>query len=177
MNKILGRGGRGLPGGSSLRRLLAEHRGVAYLRSKPDLSPDQIVAWAEAHHAATGKWPAHTSGRVIAAPSETWGIIDYALKHGRRGLAGGSSLAGLMSERIPAYRRLLTVETLIAWGETHHAAHGRWPKSSSGAVLGAAGENWAAVDMALRSGSRGLPTGLSLAKLFAACPPPTAVRT
>src|SRR5262249_46844465 len=55
------------------------------------------------------------------------GIIDYALKHGRRGLPGGSSLAGLLAEPPPAYSRVLTLETVVAWGETHHAAHGRWP--------------------------------------------------
>src|SRR5262249_36609075 len=126
IDKILGRGGRGLAGHSSLRRLLAERRGVRYQRMQPDLSPGQIVARAEAHRAATGKWPTSTSGKVGAAPEETWGIIDYALIHGRRGLPGGSSLSRLLAEHLTAYSRVLTLETIIAWGEAHYACHGRW---------------------------------------------------
>ena len=55
--------------------------------------------------------------RVGAAPEETWNIIDYALKHGRRGLPGGSSLARLLGECLPAYNRVLTLEMIVAWGE------------------------------------------------------------
>jgi hypothetical protein len=175
IDKILGRGGRGLAGHSSLRRLLAEHRGVRYKGMEPVLSPDQIVAWAEAHRVATGEWPTSRSGKVGAAPDETWSIIDYALVHGRRGLPGGSSLARLLAEYLPAYSRVLTLEMIIAWGETHYAAHGRWPSSHSGAVIGAPGEKWGNLHQALRSGNRGLPAGMSLTKLFSGCPAPARV--
>jgi hypothetical protein len=139
---------------------------------QPDLSPGQIVAWAEAHHAATGKWPTSRSGRVGAAPEETWGIIDYALTHGRRGLPRGSSLARLLAEHLLAYSRVLTLETIIAWGEAYYASHGRWPTSHSGAVMGAPGEKWGNLDQALRNGARGLPAGMSLTKLFSGRPAP-----
>jgi hypothetical protein len=169
---VLARGGRGLAGGTTLRRVLSEHRGVRYHGMGPDLTVAQILAWAEAHHAATGEWPTATSGPVARAPEETWSIIDYALKHGRRGLPGGSSLARLMTEHLPAYSRVLTIEQIVAWGEAHHAASGRWPRSTSGAVSGAPGEKWHNLDMALRSGNRGLPAGLSLTKLFPSREPP-----
>jgi hypothetical protein len=42
---------------------------------------------------------------------------------------------------------------------------GRWPSAASGAVLDAPDENWQAIDMVLRCGSRGLPAGLSLPRL------------
>jgi hypothetical protein len=84
-----------------------------------------------------------------------------------RGLPGGSTLARLLAEHCPGYRRTLTLETILAWGEAHHAVHGRWPGPTSGAVLGAPGEKWPNIDQALRSGNRGLPSGLSLSKLFA----------
>jgi hypothetical protein len=110
------------------------------------------------------------SGRVGAAPEESWGIIDYALKHGRRGLPGGSSLARLLAEQVPAYSRALTLETIIAWGQAHFATYGRWPRASSGAVIGATGERWGTLGVALREGHRGLPSGQSLAKLFSGRP-------
>src|SRR5262249_7683430 len=46
-------GYRGLPGGSSVRRLLQEHRGAP----SRTLSPELILTWSQAHHAATGRWP------------------------------------------------------------------------------------------------------------------------
>jgi hypothetical protein len=166
INGVLGRGGRGLPGGSSLRRLLFQRRGVRSPRMEPALVPAQILAWAEAQHAATGKWPAAISGRVASAPEETWAKIDRALRYGRRGLPGGSSLVRLMAEHLPAYARVLTVDQIVAWGEAHYAATGDWPRALSGDVLDAPGEKWQNLDMALRGGYRGLPAGLSLTKLF-----------
>jgi hypothetical protein len=175
LDKVLGRGGRGLPGGSSLKRILAEHRGVRYSRMEPDLTPAQITAWSEAHHAATGRWPLESSGPVVDAPGEVWRNIDHALRIGRRGLPGGSSLARLLADHTRGSRRPLTVETILAWGEAHHAVHGRWPGPKSGAVLGAPGEKWPNIDQALRSGNRNLPGGLSVSKLFACHPAPGAI--
>jgi hypothetical protein len=53
----LGRGFRPLDGGSSLARLLAEARGVRNDRERPGFSVAQILAWADAHHAWTARWP------------------------------------------------------------------------------------------------------------------------
>jgi hypothetical protein len=167
INGTLQNGVRGLPGGSSLRRLLHLHRGARYLGMEPDLRPEQIAAWAAAHHAATGQWPSVKSGRVAAAPEESWARIDHALRLGRRGLPRGSTLARLMAEHLPGYARTLTLEQIVAWGEAHHAAHGRWPTACSGAIIGEPGEKWPNIEQALRSGGRGLPAGLTLKKLFA----------
>ena len=47
-------GYRGLHGGSSLSRLLAEHRGVRTAYLQPPLSLKQILCWADAHRKRTG---------------------------------------------------------------------------------------------------------------------------
>ena len=39
------------------------------------------------------------SGPVLAAPGETWRLLDGYLRAGRRGLPGGSSLAKLLAGR------------------------------------------------------------------------------
>jgi hypothetical protein len=57
---------------------------------------EQILAWADAHHARTGRWPTSASGPVADAPGERWRNIDGALRYGRRGLPGGGSLARLL---------------------------------------------------------------------------------
>jgi hypothetical protein len=86
-------------GGASLARLLAQHRGVRNLRDLPFLSIRHILAWSDAYHARTGRWPTSEAGPVAEAPGETWRGIDQALRVGIRGLAGGSSLARLLAAR------------------------------------------------------------------------------
>jgi hypothetical protein len=54
------------------------------------------LAWADAHHARTGRWPHRYSGLVLEAPGESWDRINGALREGHRGLPGGDSLAKLL---------------------------------------------------------------------------------
>src|SRR5262245_2781509 len=132
---------------------------------------EAILAWADAHHRATGDWPKQKSGRVTAAPDETWAGIDVALRDGLRGFSGGSSLARLLHEKrgarngadLPHY----TEQQVLAWADGHHARTGDWPAGRSGPILDAAGETWNAVDQALSQGLRGFPGGSSLARLLA----------
>ena len=68
-------------------------------RQCPSLTIGQVLAWADAHRAATGAWPRASSGTVRDAPHVgTWSAIDQALARGRHGLPGGSSLARLLGE-------------------------------------------------------------------------------
>jgi hypothetical protein len=162
---------RGLSGGSTVARLLAEHRGVPHLRQRPDLTVEQILTWADRHHACTGKWPTQYSGVVFEAPHESWPRIDAALRDGRRGLPGGSSLPQLLAE-CRAVRNihtlpLLTEEMILAWADAYLERHDRWPSGESGRIEEAPGETWNAVDLALKVGRRGLPGGSSLAQLLA----------
>jgi hypothetical protein len=91
-------GCRGLPGGSSLARLLARHRAVRNHMALPLLTIPVILAWADAHRERTGKWPNHKSGPVADTPGETWAGVEGALRYGRRGLPGGTSLHRLLLE-------------------------------------------------------------------------------
>jgi hypothetical protein len=100
VDEALRRGIRGLPGGSSLARLLSEHRGKRNRTRPPALTLDQIRAWAVSHRQATGRWPRILSGPVLDAPAETWSAIDCALSQGCRGLTGGSSLARFLREQM-----------------------------------------------------------------------------
>jgi len=97
IDNSLQQGQRGLPKGSSLAKVLAEHRGVQNRHNRPPLTIDQIVAWVDAHKEATGGWPNRKSGQVTGT-DETWAGIDAALHRGSRGLPGGSSLAKLLGE-------------------------------------------------------------------------------
>ena len=121
-------GARGLPGGSSLARLLAPKRAEHPPSVKP-LAIEQILAWADAHHAATGAWPHRDSGVVRDAPfAITWSTVHAALHKGSRGLPGGSTLARLLAEHrgVPNRRVAppLTIEQILAWADAHRAATG-----------------------------------------------------
>jgi hypothetical protein len=90
VNKALVRGLRGLPGGSSLARLLAERRGKRNPAQAPRLREAHILRWADRRR--TGRWPTPASGPVAEAPGENWNALASALWEGRRGLRGGDTL-------------------------------------------------------------------------------------
>jgi hypothetical protein len=171
VHTALDRGLRGLSGGSSLARLLAEHRGKRNIQALPALQIERILEWADAHHARHGHWPTNRSGAIGEAPGETWANVDQALRIGIRGLVSGSSLPRLLAERrgkrnaraLPA----LEFERILQWADAYHRRLGRWPTSAAGPIDGAVGESWSAVDTALDHGARGLPGGSSLARLLA----------
>lgn len=171
VDTALHRGLRGLPGGSSLACLLAERRGVRNSADPPPLTEEQILAWADAHHRRTGRWPRATSGPVQGAPGETWGAINKALHQGHRTLPGGSSLAELLVRRRGIRNNWhlprLSNRQIVAWARAHRARTGRWPTSGSGVVPEAPEETWKGIDAALRKGRRGLPGGSSLVRLLA----------
>ena len=161
---------RGLPGGSSLAKLLTEKRGVRNNSALPPLTTAQILEWADEHHQNTSEWPNQKSGEVLGAPGEKWGNIAGALALGQRGLPGGSSLAKLLTEERGVRNHLalppLTIEQILQWADAHHQQTSKWPNKDSGEVLDAPCEKWGNVHGALYSGLRGLPGGSSLAKLL-----------
>src|SRR6516225_9672458 len=68
VDNALRMGLRGLPGGSSLARLLAERRQVRNRGQLPPLRRKEVLAWADAHHRRTGTWPTGESGPIPDAP-------------------------------------------------------------------------------------------------------------
>ncbi len=162
----LSRGDRGLPAGSSLAQLLAQHRGARNPKDLPRLTIEQVLAWADAHRAATGRWPSSSSGPVAEGSEETWAVVNMALYNGHRGLPGGSSLARLLAEHRPVRPRRLSLRKIRTWARAHREATGRWPDAHGGPVAGVPDETWSAVDAALKFGRRGLPGGSSLTALF-----------
>ena len=172
VNTCLYRGLRGLNPGSSLAKLLLEHRGRRHKTYRPPLTPTRILAWADTHHARTGEWPGKSCGPVADAPGETWSGVDAALAMGLRGLPGGSSLPQLLAARRGVRNHLalspFTVERILAWADAHHARTGQWPRRDAGPIPEAPGETWSTVDKALVRGLRGLSGGRSLARLLQA---------
>jgi hypothetical protein len=167
----LRRGLRGLPGRSSLAKLLAKHCRQRQVHMMSALTEDGIAAWAKAFFDCHGTWPNDWSGPISEAAGECWRNVGAALMLGRRGLPGGDSLAKLIARRFQV-RTLsvtpkLTTAKILMFADEHHAATGHWPQKESGDVLGHVGETWLAIDAALRRGSRGLSEKSSLAQTLA----------
>jgi hypothetical protein len=171
-NMALSRGNRGLPGGTTLAKLLLEHRGRRHYHLTAKLTVAQILAWTDAHHTRTGDWPgAHHIEQIPNAPEgTTWVAVALALQRGKRGLRGKTSLAKPLQRHRGVRNRLaapdFTEQMVLAWANRHHEETGEWPKYPDGSIAGT-GETWTAVDTALFRGSRGFSGGDSLAKLLA----------
>ena len=165
-------GGRGLPAGSSLMRLLADRCGARNRNVPPQLSVVQILAWADAHFARHGRWPTATAGTIPETVGESWGAVSHALCAGSRGLPGGSSLACLLAEHRGRRNKRdlskLSEGRILAWADDHYRRTKTWPhKRQREPIPNAPGETWTNLDAALRTGTRGLPGGSSLARLLA----------
>ena len=168
VDQALRDGRRGLPGGSSLPQLLADKRDYRHRHKRLTLT--QILRWADAHHARTGRWPTTYSGPVSEAPGENWNTLDVLLRNGGRGLAGGSSLICLLAEARGAHHHLhpvqLSVAQILAWADQYQRRTGRWPRTSTEPVTPGAPVTWRTVDYCLRKGQRGMPGGSSLVRLL-----------
>jgi hypothetical protein len=171
VHSALHQGLRGLPGGSSLVKLLAHERGIRNQKDLPPFTIPEILLWADAHRDRHGTWPGRDSGPIPEAPGETWLYVHQALCRGQRGLPGRSSLARLLAAERGARNVQalppLTEDQILAWADFHHASFGRWPTTTSGPIADAPGENWQGVQNSLRLGRRGLPGGSTLARLLA----------
>jgi len=161
---------RGLPGGSSLAKLLEQERHASNVRHLPDLNIPHILQWAYAHRAVHGCWPTRRSGAIPGNEVDTWATIATALYRGIRGIPEPTSLARLLAKHRGRRTQLdaspHSVNQILEWADRWCEERGTWPGQSSGPIPNAQGETWRAVDWALHAGFRGLPGGDSLAGLL-----------
>ena len=82
----------------------------------------------------------------------------------------GTSLAKLLEKhrgvRVGRGPPNLSEKQILVWADAHFAARGKWPTRESGPIAGTR-ESWLSVDLALRTGDRGLRGGSSLPQLLA----------
>lgn len=166
---------RGLPGGSSLPQVQAEHRGVRNFADLPTLSVKQLLTWADAFHERTGEWPKqkHWPEAIPDSDGETWGNVIQAVAKGLRGFPGRETLFDLLAKhrrvRNVGHLPPLTERQILTWADAHRATHGEWPtcRCAEQIIPGTGGERWFNIDQVLRKGLRGLAGGSSLSKLLA----------
>lgn len=169
IDNALKTGCRGLPGKSSLARLLARRRGMRHASNRPRLDEKLVLRWADAFHRRTRRWPNPHSGPIPEHPGETWSSVGAAMFTGTRGMPR-KSLSALLKERrgvLPgSFKPELTVTIIREWAEAHYRRRGRWPSRAGGLVEDAPGESWANIDAALVNGHRGLQGQTSLSRVL-----------
>ena len=136
----------------------------------PDLTAEDVLAWADAFLERTGDWPTCDSGPIPEAPGETWLLVAAALALGLRGFPRGGSIPRFLDEHRGRYNRQdqkFTMEQVLAWADAWYARTGDWPYILSGEIPGSGGVNWGSVDRAFRFGRGMLPGGSSLAHFLA----------
>jgi hypothetical protein len=176
VEEALSRGKRGLPHGGSLYKLFRAHRGIPPVNRspppRPPLTEQVILTWADQFHAAMGMWPKKYSGAISGTAKESWAGVNKALSKGLRGLAGGTTLCGLLARERGTFsnkaRSVLSVRQILEWADLFHESTGTWPTQLSGRVAtnSQPPESWRAIHQALTDGLRGLPGNGSLARLI-----------
>jgi hypothetical protein len=170
LNNALHKGDRGFPGGDSIAKILLRYRGVRRARNRPHFTIKQILAWADRYHAVHGRWPKPRSGAVAGSGGDTWMAIQKALVTPCRGLRAGYTLVTLLEKHRGVRNRQhlapFTPRRMLAWADTFHRRHDRWPMLKSGPIPEAPGETWLRVEGALNKGQRGLPGGDSLSQFL-----------
>jgi hypothetical protein len=169
LNQALSVGRFGLPGGSSLAKVVESVKEEHGLSDK--LTLHKVRCWILAHHARAGVWPNVKSGLIGAedANGMSWVNLDDALSRGLRGLEGGSSLAKVVREVRSDFGDPyeLTTSTIKLWMQNEFIATGSWRFPDDGPVHspGASISTWRIVRAALYDGTRGLPKRTSFAQL------------
>lgn len=175
LDEALENGSRGLPGGTSLAKLLDRHGKKSNKSNMPKLTEKKILSLCIRHHELTGEWPVQKSKnpafRCVPGKSDTWESIDKILIKGNRGLPGNDSLAKLLDRNGKKSNKScltrLTERKILSWCAEYHNITGEWPlRKTQDLVPGQPNETWRNIDRALYKGSRGLIGRSSLCKLL-----------
>lgn len=158
------------PKGSSFTKLVMECQG----RSAPaPLTIAMVRKAVRAFYEANGTWPSRSAPGEVPVIGGKWMTLGTALSEGLRGLPKQGtdgrplSLARIVAQLsgVPVRSKPLTVEliqeSMVAW----RRKEGQWPSSLTDGVAPKIGVKWRSLNSFLRTGSRGLPSGLSLAKV------------
>ncbi|HWL94457.1 MAG TPA: hypothetical protein VNT79_13090 [Phycisphaerae bacterium] len=166
VNRALNEGKRGLPARGSLALLLQDSGRQRHVGRPPPVTVEQVLRWADQHHARTGKWPTTSDRAIPSSLGETWMSVSKALARGSRGLPK-TPLALLLTERRGIRRKRflpkLTEEQVLQFVGDHLARTGKWPHLKSGRIPNTRGESWYAINDTLAIGHRGLRDYKSLA--------------
>jgi hypothetical protein len=136
------------------------------------LTEEKIIGFVKSFYKVHGRYPAaHTKENDGLPEGYTWITIDSALTHCSQGITAKSSIAKLISKHLGVrYKGDLpdfSEEKIVEWAKKYFLVHNKYPSiRTKPSDWLPEGETWIALDIALKRGTRGLPGGSSVAKLF-----------
>ncbi len=146
------------------------------LRKGADITEEMIIEWVKQYYDEYGKYPNDHSGKIVYAKEPiSWSALTHDLKHGFRGLSGGSSLSKFISQHFNiatiATSKAYTKQQVLLWADEFFNEHGYYPTKRSGLVPYSLRDgynkiSWAAIDVCLRDGMKGFAGGSSLYRLL-----------
>ena len=149
-------GGRGLPSGLSIEKVLTNELGIVGVRSGKNLTEELVIRLAKAHFELTEVYP-HEKSTWILDGSDSWAAISAALREGLRGLPGGTSLAQLLDKAglkansaDRSYPSLM--EIIKAAEEFKELNNGNLPSRESGVFPNYLDLTWGKIDAGLKRG-------------------------
>jgi len=150
-------GGRGLPSGLSIEKVLFNELGIVGVRAGKNLTEDLIIKLAKAHFISNDVYPNENSEWVLGG-KDSWAAISAALRDGLRGLPGGASLAQLLDKAglktnsadrsYPSLKKMKKVAE-----EFRELNNGNLPSRESGAFPNYLDLTWGTIDAALKRGA------------------------
>lgn len=159
------KGLRGLDGNISFPEFANQ---VLGLKEKKDLDVSMIIKELKKYHKKNKKYPNKRDASFFLADGTSATSLDQALRMGFRGLDGGSSLAKLIEEISgkPSHTNKMKLTESIIKKEiiSFYMKNKQYPTQCSKESK-PFGSTWVSIDLALRSGFRGLEGGSSLSKL------------
>jgi hypothetical protein len=123
-------------------------------KSSPKVRPitaAQVLAWADAWHAATGDWPGVYDGPVPGAGA-SWLVVHRALNAGTHGLPAGGSLAKLRHRECGRQDGRRPLGDPVKRAEAQHLRAEGWTLKAIGAHFGV---NRQAAEVTLRRAAVG----------------------
>ena len=153
-------GGRGLPKGLSVEKVLFDELGVVGVRAGKKLTEQRVLTFALMHYEETGSYPTESSDWILDG-KDSWPTISFALNQGLRGLPGGSSLAKLLQahnlKANPHERDYPSKDEIVDAAEIYQALaiDNKLPTKESGSFLNPKylDLSWGAINSAITRGA------------------------
>ena len=133
------------------------------------LSIEQVLYWCDIYYKKNNKYPGQYAKSIPEMQGESFTNINAALNIGHRGLPKMTGLAGLLAkERGYIHNQnkpSIDLDDVIKEMINFFKANKKFPTADNKLIAGSLGCKWSALNSSLHNGGRGLPKGLSLAKL------------
>ena len=133
------------------------------------LTIEQVLNWCDIYYERNKKYPGQYAKSIPEMQSDTFNNINAAFNQGIRGLPQMTGLAALLAQErgyVHNQNKLsIDLDDVVKEMINFFKENKKFPTADNKQTAGSLDCNWSALNSSLHIGGRGLPKGLSLAKL------------